>query len=159
MYPEKLTELCKDLKKADENVFITLETNGTYSGEFKSCIDLFSISPKLSSSVPYGTPQEKMHQKNRLNFKVLKEFQKLREENKTDIQWKFVYTGEDDLNEIREIQNEIGFKDENIFLMPEGITPEDLDRNRLMTVEACIKNNINNTDSLHIMIWGNKRGV
>jgi 7-carboxy-7-deazaguanine synthase len=159
MYPENLLELCRSLKKANENIFITLETNGTYSGEFKNYIDLFSISPKLSSSVPYGTPQEKMHQKNRLNFDVLREFQELKDKDKTDIQWKFVFTGDDDLNEIREIQKVIGFKDEDIYLMPEGITHEDLSRNRLKTVEACIRNNFKYTDRLHIMIWGSKRGV
>ncbi len=159
MQTEELFELCKALKQFNSDAEITIETNGTYDGEYLNYIDLISVSPKLLSSVPFGTPFEKMHSNNRLNFDVLNKFNSLREENKTDIQWKFVINDETDLDEIRSLQNEIHFKNEDVYLMPEGISKEDIEQKRLMVVELCRKNHFNFTDRLHILIWGNKRGV
>ncbi|MBS1518270.1 MAG: 7-carboxy-7-deazaguanine synthase QueE [Bacteroidetes bacterium] len=159
MYPEELTKLCRKLKELNENVFITIETNGTFTGEFVKYADLISISPKLRSSVPYGTEFEKMHSKNRINSETLKTFNSLKENFLLDVQWKFVYTGPDDIAEIRELQSETGFQDSDIYLMPEGITADDLKKKRAETIEACKEGNFNYTDRLHILAWGNKRGV
>lgn len=159
MYLTELEELCRKLKEINKELFITLETNGTYIGEFAKYADLISVSPKLSSSVPFNTDFEKMHEKNRINTDVLRIYNTLKEENKSDVQWKFVFTSGDDIKEIRELQTEVGFADENVFLMPEGISVEDLNKNRLKTIEACLNNNFNYTDRLHIIVWGNKRGV
>lgn len=159
IYPYELSELCAELKKAKVDSFITIETNGTLSGEFTNFVDLLSISPKLKSSVPFNTEFEKMHEKNRINIEALKGFVSLKKRNKTDVQWKFVFSSDNDLREIKEIQSAAGIPDSDIYLMPEGITESDLRKNRLNTIEACIKNNYNYTDRLHILAWGNKRGV
>lgn len=159
MYLSELEELCKKLKEINKGLFITIETNGTYIGDFTKFADLISLSPKLSSSVPFNTDFEKMQEKNRINADVLSIYHKLNKEKKIDVQWKFVFTSENDIEEIRKIQSDIDFADENVFLMPEGITEEDLNKNRLKTIEACLKNNFNYTDRLHIISWGKKRGV
>jgi len=159
MYLSELEELCKKLKETNRELFITIETNGTSIGEFAKYADLISVSPKLSSSVPFNTDFEKMHEKNRINTDVLRIYNTLKAENKADVQWKFVYTSSEDIIEIRKLQSEAGFTDENVFLMPEGISEEDLNKNRLKTIEACMENNFNYTDRLHIIVWGNKRGV
>ena len=159
MYSNELTILCKKLKKANKDSFITIETNGTFIGEFINYTDLISISPKLKSSVPFNTPQEKLHERNRLNLKVLRNYDSLHRAGKFDIQWKFVFTSEKDIEEIKNIQSETGFNDENVYLMPEGISEKDLKKTRPETVKACLKNNYNYSDRLHILIWGNKRGV
>lgn len=158
MYPEELEVLCKKLKEVNKNVFNTIETNGTAIGEFVKYIDLISISPKLSSSVPYETEFEKMHQKNRINMAAFKKYNSLKEEGKIDIQWKFVFTNIKDIEEILELQTQIGFDNADIYLMPEGITEEDLQKNRLITIDACKKFNINYTDRIHILAWGKERG-
>lgn len=159
MYPEELEKLCKGLKKINENILITIETNGTGIGDFVNYVDLMSISPKLKTSVPFNTEYEKMHEKNRINIHVLTEFNSLKEKNKIDIQWKFVFTSESDIGEIKDLQSKVGFKNEDIYLMPEGISREDLDKNRLKTIEACKNHNYNYTDRIHILVWGNKRGT
>lgn len=159
MYLEELQELCSAIKNIDNNIFITIETNGTDIGDFVKDIDLMSISPKLSSSIPFGTEYEKMHEKNRMNMEAFKSYSELKAKNLIDIQWKFVYSTDDDIKEIKELQISAGFKDADVYLMPEGICEEDLTRNRLKTIEACIKNNFNYTDRIHILAWGNKRGV
>lgn len=159
MYPEELETLCRALKKINEKVFITIETNGTAIDEYVKHNDLISISPKLSSSVPYDTEFEKLHQKNRINMDVFKKYNSLKEEGKIDIQWKFVFTNKNDIEEILKLQSEVGFENGDIYLMPEGITEEDLQKNRLITIEVCKKFNINYTDRIHILVWGNERGT
>jgi 7-carboxy-7-deazaguanine synthase len=154
---EKLTLLCKELKLL--NAYITLETNGTIIGDFVEYIDLLSISPKLSSSTPFDTKYEKIHSVNRINPDVLKKFNRMNLDGKYDIQWKFVYCDGKDINEIKELQKDVGFPDDRIYLMPEGLTENDLSERRLETVDMCKKHGYNYTDRLHIIIWGNKRGV
>lgn len=159
MYPEELLELCKKLKEANPGLRITIETNGTNIGEFIEHVSLMSVSPKLSSSVPYNTEYEKMHEQNRYNEKSLNEINELHKQGKVDVQWKFVYTGSKDIKEINEMMGRIGMKHKDIFLMPEGISDIDLDNTRMKTIEACKANNFNYSDRLHIIVWGNRRGV
>ena len=159
IYAEQLEELCIELKKTNKESFITLETNGTFTGDFIKYTDLASISPKLKSSVPFNTEFEKTHGKNRINLNVLKNYSLLKENNLIDIQLKFVFTSEADLKEIKELQTKAGFSDKDIYLMPEGISEEDLRKNRVQTIEACLKNGYNYTDRIHIIAWGDKRGV
>lgn len=159
MYPDELTVLCDELKNSNSEVFITIETNGTYHGDFLEKFDLISVSPKLKSSVPINTEYEKMHDKNRINLEALSFINALHRKNICDVQWKFVFNSEEDVQEIKSLQKEINFFDKDVYLMPEGISREDLELKRLSTVSEAIKNNWNYTDRLHIMIWGNKRGV
>ena len=159
MYPDELVQLCSELKILNSEVVITIETNGTYIGDFVKYVDLISISPKLKSSVPFKTEYEKMHEKNRINIDVLKKYNSAKLNSKTDIQWKFVFTGENDIVEILELQKNVGFQNKDIYLMPEGITEEDLSKKRLATIEACMKYNFNYSDRIHILVWGNKRGT
>lgn len=159
MYPEPLEELCIGLKKANQDCYITLETNGTYSGGFLKYINLISVSPKLKSSVPVKTVFEKMHEKQRINLKVLKEFNSLKYNKQSDVQWKFVFTVIRDIKEIKALQRAIGFENKDVYLMPEGITKKELDLKRQKVIKICLKNEYNYTDRLHILAWGNKRGV
>lgn len=155
----ELTKLCSEIKKINPNIFITLETNGTFIGDYIGYLDLISISPKLKSSIPFNTEFEKGHNKNRLNYEVLKSYHEFHQQGKFDIQWKFVVTLEEDIEEIKNIQQKIGIQNKDIFLMPEGITEKELSEKRLMVVELCKKYQFNFTDRLQIIIWGNKRGV
>jgi 7-carboxy-7-deazaguanine synthase len=159
IYQEELENLCSNLKMLNESIYITIETNGTNFGKFTDYIDLISISPKLSSSTPFDSAFEKMHTGNRLNYEALRKFNELHKLARIDIQWKFVFTGDNDISEIKEIQNKIGISNEDIYLMPEGISREDLEQNRLKTIEACLNNKFNYTDRIHILAWDTKRGV
>lgn len=159
MQLEELNDLCFELKKLNDNIFITVETNGTYIGDFVNHADLISISPKLRSSVPFETEFEIMHESNRKNVITFKKYNEFYNNRVFDIQWKFVYTGEDDIKEIKELQEQISFENKDVFLMPEGRTREDLERNRLKTVEMCKKYDYNYSDRLQILLWNAKRGV
>ena len=45
------------------------------------------------------------------------------------------------------------------YIMPCGETDEKLQKSRELCVKACLENGWSYTDRLHIIIWGNKRGV
>ena len=156
---KELNALCSEIKKLNTKAFITVETNGTFIGDFIDYIDLISISPKLKSSVPIGTEFEKMHEHNRINMDVFKEYNENYKKGLYDIQWKFVITNESDVNEVFELRDQVGFDENDIFLMPEGITKKDLEHNRSMTMELCKKYNLYYTDRLQVLVWGDKRGV
>ena len=159
MQKEELLELCKAIKKSNTNAFITLETNGTIFGEFAQHIELASISPKLQSSIPFGTKYEKIHKRNMTNKDAMKKYQNMYSGGILDIQWKFVFTGQEDLNEILKFSKELEISRNNIYLMPEGITREQLESKRISTIDTCLEHGLNFTDRLHIIAWGNKRGV
>lgn len=159
MQKDELLELCIALRSVNPDCFITLETNGTVFGEFARHINLASISQKLLSSVPYAGKHEEMHLSNMLNTYALKNYAGLKEQGVIDVQWKFVFTGESDVAEILKLKSEIGMDSRDIYLMPEGITREQLEAKRDAAVTACLKHGFNYTDRLHILIWGNKRGV
>jgi 7-carboxy-7-deazaguanine synthase len=154
----ELTGLCREIKSLNNNIFITVETNGTFFGEYVSYANLISISPKLSSSTPAGSEYEKSHEKNRINIETLKKYHESSQRNEIDIQWKFVVNSENDIDEIKFLQNEIGIENKNIFLMPEGISEKDLTEKSKFVVKLCKKYHYNFTHRLHILIWGNKRG-
>ncbi|MEO6696349.1 MAG: 7-carboxy-7-deazaguanine synthase QueE [Ignavibacteria bacterium] len=159
MYPEELSVLCSELKKMNNNVFITIETNGTIINDFVDHTDLISVSPKLGSSIPFETEYEKMHGKNRINIDVLKKYNSLKQKGAIDIQWKFVFTSRNDIMEILDLQSLVGFEYSDIYLMPEGITIDDLSKNRVLTIDACKEFKFNYSERIHILAWGNMRGV
>jgi organic radical activating enzyme len=48
---------------------------------------------------------------------------------------------------------------DSTYLMPEGITQEQLNNSREECVNVCLEQGWKFTDRLHITIWGDKRGV
>ena len=155
---KELNNLCKKIKDINDNIFITVETNGTFFGDFVNNVDLISISPKLLSSSPIGSEYENIHNKNRINFEALKKFKEKYQKKEIDIQWKFVVNSGNDLDEIKTLQNEIGIESKNIFLMPEGIIEKEISEKSILIAELCKKNQYNFTSRLHIYLWGNQRG-
>lgn len=179
LYKEGLKELVTRVKREIGNTIkVTVETNGTipalrswyYGGEFYS-IDLWSISPKLSTSVDkdlkYLKEEERNHHdKTRININSLVSYC---EDSLVGwcerVQFKYVYTNKDSVNEIKSITKAI--MDEllldkfefDVLLMPEGTTNDQLNNIQQECAEVCIKEGWRFCDRLHIRIWGDKRGV
>lgn len=177
----------KDLEEFLTNVYkikdfkTTIETNGSLpmlnplGKGYK--IDLYSVSPKLSTSVDWDckfiTEQQRdNHNKNRINYKNLYDIIKY----SRNYQFKFVYSGPECIDEIKDIYSKISdlvnkeddYEFENWIrkhpnkhtqLMPEGITNDQLARTRKEAVAACVENGWRFCDREHIIIWGDKRGV
>lgn len=78
-----------------------------------------------------------------------------------DFQLKFVVTKPEDVEEIEKdfLANLKGWWPQDICLMPEGITPEDLMQRSSWAVQECVKKGYRFTPRLHAMLFGIKRGV
>lgn len=159
----ELSELC--LGFLVTGMHITIETNGTKYIEVrtrqkmrdKRIIDLtdrmlFSISPKLKSSTPFGTVHEKEHNKQRINTTVLEALLK-----RYPSYLKFVVSSDEDLEEIKDLQKILKLPNERIFLMPEGINREEIIRHGAKTNELAIANGYRYSPREHIILYDNKR--
>jgi 7-carboxy-7-deazaguanine synthase len=186
--PEPLTELAKQLKKELE-VHITLETNGVlFIPRLVPFIDLFSISPKLSSSEPDNDKNKRLdvpvednyirdHKKFRRNIDTLQKYinacmnlssyygdrpgTEVERNTDKDFQLKFVVTGEEDLDEIkRDFLDELSFvRNEDVVLMPVGGTPELLKKTSDLTARLAIRYGYRYTPRLQIDLYGDTPGT
>ncbi|WP_294139451.1 7-carboxy-7-deazaguanine synthase QueE [uncultured Sanguibacteroides sp.] len=156
---EGVTLLCRKLKQ-EAPLHITVETNGTLFD--KACaaeIDFFSISPKLTGSIP-PSPYDHQHDATRINLKNIQSFITHARENEKDFQLKFVYSAEQDIEEIKELLTQLtDWQNEDILLMPMGATPQELERTIPKTLEHCIRYGWRYCDRLHISLFGNRQGV
>lgn len=126
--------------------YIEVETNGTLviSPDLASKVDLFNVSPKLSSSgIVYGE---------RVNEVALIQIKEM-----DNTIFKFVIQSPDDW---LEIMQDFGFIDFNkVWLMPAAGSRKELIKNSKMVAEICIKNNLNFSSRLQMQIWDKKLGV
>ncbi len=158
--------------KTSLNVHITVESNGTlYDEELAQWVDLFSISPKLSNSVPSldklqhykesETGASKYHHQIRRNIKALQSYVDLVKSTDKELQLKFVVgksTDEDEI--INDYINLLSGVDKNdIMLMPLGATHEQLAKSTPVVLKSCIKNGWKFSPRIHIDIFGSKKGV
>ena len=163
IHAELLQELCIIGKKY--NHIITIETEGS---EFVQTVaDCISLSPKLSNSTPKpGTwmdyanrevteKDKRLHEKWRCNYEAMEQLIY----NHPDYQLKPVISSWNDLQELDYIQDELGIPNNKVWLMPEGLTPEQLKERRVWLMDICQKQGYNYSDRLHIIAYGNIRGV
>ena len=158
-----LVELCEIGAYYDH--FITIETEGS---EFVATeADFISLSPKLANSTPRpGTmnpytgklvseANKKQHEKWRTNYDAMKELLN----NHEDYQVKPVISNKNELEEFRALQKILSVPNDKVYLMPEGLNREQLRRRRQWLSEVAVENGYNFTDRLHIITYGDKRGV
>ena len=143
----------------------TVETNGTIYRD--AAIDLASISPKLQSSTP--TPDrdpkgsgewEEKHERHRIDMEALTALI-----DAYDSQLKFVVTGENDLDEIDNLVERIRsatdrrVADDDVLLMPEGMTRDTLDETRNSVAELALDRGYRYTPRLHVDLWNDAPGT
>lgn len=160
---EVLQEICSLAKSYGHTV--TIETEGS---EFvQTCADLISLSPKLSSSTPrlgninpYTNQEVKQshidqHEKWRQNYEAMA----LMINRHEDYIIKPVVTNERDLIEVEELLDKLNVPNNRVYLMPAGVTDEQLNATRKWLFDVCIKNGYRYSDRLHVIVYGDKRGV
>ena len=163
IHPELLQELCRIGKYYRHT--ITIETEGS---EFVQTVgDNISLSPKLSNSTPIpGTwmpftnrevteKDKQQHEKWRCNYEAMEQLIN----NHPDYQLKPVISNEEDLVEVKELQKILGVPNDKVWLMPEGLVEEELNKRRRWLMELCTEQGYNFTDRLHIIAYGDTRGV
>ncbi len=138
----------------------TVETNGTIYRD--APIDLASISPKLKSSTPTeeNAPADdvdgwnKKHETERIDMDALGQLV-----DSYSTQLKFVVTDRTDLEEINELVAQIRanstttIENEDILLMPEGTTREQLADRQQTVAELAIEYGYRYTPRLHVDLW------
>ena len=155
-----LCELAKEFKH-----YITIETEGSEYVETKG--DLISLSPKLSNSTPIpGTmmpylnrqvthKDKERHEKWRCNYHAMKALINYH----PDYQMKPVISSEKDLEEVKYLQEILDVPNDKVYLMPEGLEPKQLNERRRWLMDLCVREGYNFTDRLHIIAYGDTRGV
>jgi len=149
---DEIIQCCTDKRKR-----ITLETNGTrlINEKLMKMIDLVSLSPKLSNSTPNGSEWTARHDKERIQPDILRQWIK----QAVNYQLKFVVADPQDLDEILRLTEVLDSDNRNIYLMPEGRTEQELQHRRKWLAECCIQKGFCYGERLHIVIYGDKRGV
>ena len=147
---------------ATEGYHTTVETNGTIFRD--APIDLASISPKLASSTP--TPDrdpkgegewEQKHEQNRIDMEALS-----RMVDTYEAQLKFVVTGEGDMPEIANLVEQIReatvatVANDDVLLMPEGMTRDQLDERRGQVAELAMEYGYRYTPRIHVDLWNDE---
>ena len=163
IHPKLLKELCIIGKKYDH--IITIETEGSEFVQTEA--DCISLSPKLSNSTPRpGTwmdyanrevteKDKQLHEKWRCNYDAMRQLI----DNHEDYQLKPVISNEKDLQEVKELQKILDIPNNMVWLMPEGLVSEQLRERRVWLMKICENEGYNYTDRLHIIAFGDVRGV
>ncbi len=144
-------ELARRLRRAGYH--LTVETAGTvFSRELEA--DLYSVSPKLVSSIPDDPVWGPRHSATRLNREALAAFVA------TDsYQLKFVVAEPRDLDEVEGLVGDLDADRERVLLMPEGTSVERLDQVAAWLAPECIGRGYRYCDRLHIRLYGNTPGT
>lgn len=135
---------------------LTIETAATV---WKDVVcDLASISPKLGNSTPRereGGRWAAAHERLRIDIDTIRRFMAMR-----DYQLKFVVDAPEDLAEIDDLLARIEpVKAENVLLMPQGVSREELDARGPWLAELCKQRGFRFCPRLHIALFGHTRGT
>ena len=141
-------ELMAYLRKIDHRYRFEVETNGTLvpNPSFENWVNQYNVSPKLENSNNPAKIREKMDAYSFFSKNAKSVF-------------KFVISAEKDLAEVLDLVKKYAIEPEKIYLMPEGTTGAELKNKEIWLVEMCKKYGFNYTSRLHILIYGDKRGV
>jgi 7-carboxy-7-deazaguanine synthase len=123
-----------------------IETAGTLAPtpEVAALVTRFNVSPKLANS---GNERERREKPD-----VLRAF-----EATGRAAFKFVAVDAGDLDEIQAIVDACGLTD--VWVMPEGTDAETLVQRSRALVEPVLARGWNLTTRLHVLLWGDRRGV
>lgn len=140
-------------KLLERGHLLTMETAGTVFREVD--VQLMSISPKLANSTPHGTSWAARHDSRRDRPEVIRQLIDGR-----DYQIKFVVDAPDDLREIDDYVSRFGdFAPANIYLMPQGVTREDVTAKLDWLQQAADSRSWQVSRRLHIELFGHTRGT
>jgi 7-carboxy-7-deazaguanine synthase len=116
-----------------------------------------SISPKLANSTPVDRDEGRwaaMHERVRHQPEVLRRLMA-----EYPYQLKFVIAAPEDMEEVERLIIEVDADRSRVVLMPEGIDVETLAERGRWLVEICKERGYRFSPRLHVMLWGNRRGV
>ena len=145
---------CQQLTSAlsEQGRFITVETAGTVMLAVQA--DLMSISPKLSNSTPQGDAWAARHERTRDNPAAIQQLL-----SKYNCILKFVVDTPEDLTEIKEWLSRFETSPDQIWLMPQARSVEEINAKKDWLLKAATEHGYNYSPRLHIEKFGNVRGT
>jgi 7-carboxy-7-deazaguanine synthase len=151
----ELVQICKQ-----GGYHITIETAGTLWQDVPlTPRDLLSISPKLANSTPHTRAAGRFaraHDAARINLDILRRWVT----SPAEKQWKFVLQTPADLTEVESLLTQIGgINPADVVLMPEGVDAATLAQRTGWLTELCTQRGYRFSPRLHVLLWGNRRGV
>lgn len=141
---------------------VTIETAGTVDIEV-SC-DLLSLSPKLSGSAPGqgsgpalgdDSRWSELHQQRRMPIPAMRRLI----DRAPAVQVKFVVDSPSEFDEILEVIGDLGVAAADVWIMPQGITVEQLDAAALWLRPWAAAAGFRYCDRMQIRWYGNRRGT
>jgi 7-carboxy-7-deazaguanine synthase len=154
----EIESLCDALA---ERFHITVETAATVFKPLRH--HLASLSPKLSNSTPRDVEQGRFveaHERQRRRPDVIQQFIDQAAERGTDFQLKFVVSHPRDVAEIDDLLTELdGWQNADVQLMPEGTTAVVLAERSGWVADLCRQRGFRFCPRLHVLLYGNRRGV
>ena len=165
MHPALVNELTHFAN--ERGIIITIETEGSHYIETDYPINLLSLSPKFSNSVPVVgavTPGGKVvdqkfvdtHNRKRLNTTAIKQMIEFH----SDYHYKPVWDGtQKNLDEIEAYRVELGIPKDKTYIMPAGDTRETLIKMYSLVFEMVAEHGYNMTGRDHIIAYNTERGV
>lgn len=118
---------------------------------------LLSFSPKLMTSCPKEGANRDIHLKNIHNRLLIEAVEKF---DACDRTYKFVIADlKKDLAEVLEFQKHYKISNDRIYLMPLGVSSQDIFEKAKTLIPICKTYGFNYSDRQHIHIFGNRRGV
>ncbi len=134
------------IKEREPDLPIDIETNGTLAPLFVPGIT-YVVSPKLKSSGVAWNP------------KWYKSIKTLSERAGYGFAWlKFVITDPEDFRQVDNIVRETGFPPWCVYVMPQGVTKEELDENCQWVADLAMLKGYLYSDRLHVRFWNDERG-
>jgi 7-carboxy-7-deazaguanine synthase len=165
MHPALVNELVHFAHK--HGIIVTIETEGSHFVQTDYKIDLVSLSPKFSNSVPkvgIATPGGKIvderfvaiHERYRLNIEAMRQMIEFH----YDYHYKPVWDGTaETLEEIEKLRVELGIPKHKTYIMPAGDNREQLIKMYPIVFELCAEHGYNMTGRDHIIAYDTKREV
>ena len=165
MHPKLVNEITHFARKRE--IFVTIETEGSHFLETDYPLDLISLSPKFSNSIPklgVKTPGGKItdermiktHNRLRLNKEAIRKTLDFH----LDYHYKPVWDGTDEsLKEIEDFRIEMDIPKNKTFIMPAGDTRETLIEMYPKVFNLCAEIGYNMTGRDHIIAFDTERGV
>lgn len=151
------------------HLHVTIETAGSVFRPL--AIDLVSISPKLSGSGPLAAAASRgnaaeqssgylnrwqlQHEAARWRPQVIRRLI----DQSLQHQIKFVIDTAADFQETRGAVQQLAVQPANVWIMPQGLTTEELDEKRSWLLPLCQREGYRYCDRMHIRWYGNRRGT
>ena len=165
MHPALVNELTHFAHERD--IIITIETEGSHFVKTDYPINLLSLSPKFTNSIPVVgavtpggvTVDQKfvnIHNRKRMNTEAIKQMIDFHD----DYHFKPVWDGtQENLNEIEEYRIHLNIPKDKTYIMPAGDTRETLIEMYPKVFEMCAERGYNMTGRDHIIAFDTQRMV